>query len=652
MIELDNICKTYHIGEFQVHALKDISLKITAGEFVAIMGPSGSGKSTLLHLLGLLDTPGSGSYKLAGKEVSSLSGEKLAVYRNEFLGFVFQMFNLLPRLNARENVALPLVYSSDPESSNQSFPEELLKKVGLGDRVNHNPGELSGGQKQRVAIARALVKNPKVILADEPTGNLDSASAQEILGILQGLNKSGITIIMVTHEEILAGKAGRIIRLFDGKIISDKHTGNSTGATTGTVTGIPEELKVHGFNFSRIRNYFSQAIKSLVSSKTRSFLSILGILIGVAAVIAMLGLGTGAKEDVKKSFSSLGSNLLTIRPNWRKFRQVSAGSGSITKFTIADAEAIRKIPYVKRVSPNVSGRGRAVNGNRNWDTRILGVTPDHALIRAAEPVEGRFFNRSEMLSRSKVAVLGKTVVSELFENEDPIGKFIKINRINFRVIGLLPEKGATGWRDRDDEIVIPLNTAMYRVMGKKYVDYIDVEVADENMIETVQVEMHALIVKRHNIPENREDSIEVRNLAEIQEAISATVKTFSWLLGSIAFISLLVGGIGIMNIMLVSVTERTREIGLRKALGANNRDILLQFVIEAVVICLAGGLLGILLGTAISMVLAGFAGWTIKISSGSILLAFLFSVGIGLFFGLWPAKKAAMLNPIDALRYE
>ncbi len=652
MIELKNISKTYHIGEVDVPALKDISLKISSGEFVAIMGPSGSGKSTLLHILGLLDKPDNGSYHLIGKDVSTLPQEELATFRNEFIGFVFQMFNLLPRLKARENVSLPLVYSSDIKNRKFSSPEDLLRTVGLGDRIEHNPNELSGGEQQRVAIARALIKNPKIILADEPTGNLDSSSAKELLKILKSLNDSGITIIMVTHEEELTRGAKRIIKLLDGKIVSDEYLEGEPRPSERGEGGPPPDLKIHHFDFFRLKNYFSQAMRSLLSNKSRSFLSILGILIGVAAVIAMLALGTGAREDIKKRLASLGSNLLSVRPAWHRLRGVALEPGSITRLTIEDAEEIKKVPYVKRVNSTVSGRGQVVYGNKNWNTRITGVTPEYSFIRASEPAEGRFFNNAEMITRSKVALLGKTIVRELFEDESPIGEYVKINRINFRVIGILPEKGATGWRDRDDEIILPLNTAMYRLLGKKYVDYIDVEVEDEKEMEKVQEKIKKLIIRRHNIPANREDTIEVRNMAEIQEAVSSMVKTFAWLLGSIAFISLLVGGIGIMNIMLVSVTERTREIGLRKAIGANNKDILSQFIIEAIAICLVGGILGILFGAAISGGLAKFAGWSTKVSLGAVLLAFLFSVGIGLFFGLWPARKASLLNPIDALRYE
>lgn len=652
MIELKNISKTYHIGEVDVPALKDISLKISSGEFVAIMGPSGSGKSTLLHILGLLDKPDNGSYHLIGKDVSTLPQEELATFRNEFIGFVFQMFNLLPRLKARENVSLPLVYTSNLKDRKFSSPEDLLRTVGLGDRIEHNPNELSGGEQQRVAIARALIKNPKIILADEPTGNLDSSSAKELLKILKSLNDSGITIIMVTHEEELTRGAKRIIKLLDGKIVSDEYLAGEPSPSERGEGGPSPDLKIHHFDFFRLKNYFSQAMRSLLSNKSRSFLSILGILIGVAAVIAMLALGTGAREDIKKRLASLGSNLLSVRPAWHRSRGIALEPGSITRLTIEDAEEIKKVPYVKRVNSTVSGRGQVVYGNKNWNTRITGVTPEYPFIRASEPAEGRFFNNAEMITRSKVVLLGKTVVRELFEDEYPIGEYVKINRINFRIIGILPEKGATGWRDRDDEIILPLNTAMYRLLGKKYVDYIDVEVEDEKEMEKVQEKIKKLIIRRHNIPANREDTIEVRNMAEIQEAVSSMVKTFAWLLGSIAFISLLVGGIGIMNIMLVSVTERTREIGLRKAIGANNKDILSQFIIEAIAICLVGGILGILFGAAISGGLAKFAGWSTKVSLGAVLLAFLFSVGIGLFFGLWPARKASLLNPIDALRYE
>ncbi|MDO8734489.1 MAG: ABC transporter permease [Elusimicrobiota bacterium] len=683
IIEIKNISKTYLMGEFDVPALNGVSLEIEEGEFVSIMGASGSGKSTLLHILGLLDKSTSGSYKLEGREISKFSDNELATLRNKFLGFVFQQFNLLPRTSAKENVELPLIYSSAPLRHSDSVASKkfadatvLLKKVGLADRIYHNPNELSGGQQQRVAIARALINNPLLIFADEPTGNLDSKSALEIIEILKELNNSGITIVMVTHEPDLASAASRIITMQDGKIIADNsqlisHKLRPLEKCPNGHSERSEESRLrrneilrftqndvkrgffNNFKFQSIGSYFFQAVRSLLSNKTRSVLSILGVLIGVTSVIAMLALGTGAKEDVKKRISSLGSNLLTVRSSSHRVGGVSLESGSVTRFTIQDAGEIKsKIHGVDKVAASVIGRGQVVYNGKNWNTSIQGTTEDYSAMRNARPAKGRFFTRVETVSRTKVAVIGQTVVKQLFGDKNPLGEFIKIRRIDFQVIGILPTKGASGWRDEDDIIIIPLNTAMYRLLGKEYVDSIDVQVTDANLMDEVSDKIKKLIIMLHRMPETQKDTIDIRNMADIQETISATVKTFSYLLGSIAFISLLVGGIGIMNIMLVSVTERTREIGLRKAVGADNNDILFQFMIESVVICILGGLIGIMLGSLISVILSKFAGWSTRISLSSVLLAFIFSVAIGLIFGIWPAKKASELNPIEALRYE
>ncbi|MBI5572989.1 MAG: ABC transporter permease [Elusimicrobia bacterium] len=655
MIEIKNISKTYHLGEFDVPALDGVSLEIEEGEFVSIMGASGSGKSTLLHILGLLDKPTSGSYKLEDKEISKFSDDELATLRNKFIGFVFQQFNLLPRTSAKENVELPLIYSSNNTAADAIA---LLKKVGLGERENHKPNELSGGQQQRVAIARALINNPLLIFADEPTGNLDTKSAAEIIEILKELNNAGITIVMVTHEPDLASAANRIVTLQDGKIISDKlqltPRGLKTKITEAKQSSISENHFLHPvFKLQSLGNYFFQAARSLLSNKTRSALSILGVLIGVTSVIAMLALGTGAKEDVKKRISSLGSNLLTVRSSSRRIGGVSLEAGSVTRFTLEDANEIKeKISGIDKVAANVTGRGQVVYRGKNWNTTIQGTTEDYPDMRNARPAKGRFFTKNETITRAKVAVIGQTVVKQLFGDKIPLGEFIKIRRVDFQVIGILPTKGSSGWRDEDDIIIIPLNTAMYRLLGKEYVDSIDVQVTDANLMDEVSAQIKKLIMVLHRLTESQKDTIDVRNMADIQETITSTVKTFSYLLGSIAFISLLVGGIGIMNIMLVSVTERTREIGLRKAVGADNDDILFQFIIESVVICILGGLIGIMLGSLISVILSKFAGWSTKISLSSVLLAFTFSVAIGLIFGIWPAKKASRLNPIDALRYE
>jgi len=657
MIQIQNLTKFYRMGEMEVKALDGVSLTIEKGEFVAIMGPSGSGKSTLMHILGLLDVPSSGSYKLLGQEVSGLSEDELASLRSKTVGFVFQQFNLMARRTALENVALPSIYSETDFPPERA--KELLEKVGLGKRIFHKPSELSGGQQQRVAIARSLMNDPPLIFADEPTGNLDSASEEEIMHLLHELNQSGITVVLVTHEPEIAEKAERVIRMRDGKIQSDerKTVGASFGAPKNGRGEQPpydsRKIESSSHFLSETWEHFQQALSSLFANKVRSFLSMLGILIGVGAVIAMLALGSGARESVEAQLASLGSNLLVLRPGPGRSQGVSLGAGSVTRLTEEDAHEVKNaLPYVERVAPSVSGRGQVVYQDKNWNTQVMGVTADYASMRASEPVSGRFFSEAEDQMRSRVALLGKTIVRELFGNQDPVGEFIKINKVIFQVVGVLPEKGSTTWRDQDDVIVIPLNTAMRRLLGKDYVDSVDIEVSDPALMNQAQDEIKNLVTKRHRMPPSLQDAFEVRNMADVQAALSETSKTLSWLLASIATISLIVGGIGIMNIMLVSVTERTREIGLRKAIGAKRRDILTQFLIEALVVSALGGSLGILLGWTATILMSAIAGWAAVVSPLAILLAFVFSASVGIIFGLWPARKASRLNPIEALRYE
>ena len=649
MIELKDVHKSYSLGGSEVLALRGVSLTIEPGEYVAIMGPSGSGKSTLMNVLGLLDTPDRGSYRLFGREVSQLDEDELAVLRREAIGFVFQQFHLLPRLSAAENAALPLLYSRHRLDAARGA--ELLGEVGLGDRAAHRPNELSGGQQQRVAIARALVNGPRIILADEPTGNLDSASQKEILAILRKLNDSGITVIIVTHEEEVSREARRQIRVRDGMISSDERVG---GKRRARATGVSlPHVTPRGVGMREVGEHVRQGLKALVANKVRTALSALGILIGVAAVVSMLAIGEGAKRDIEMRLASLGSNLLVLRKGPTRVGGVAQESAA-ARITLEDADAIReRIPQVKEVAPNVSGRVQVSYGNRNWNTAITGVLPPYARMRAAEPDIGRFFSDEENRKRARVVLLGRTVVRELFQGQDPIGEMIRINRASFQVIGVLPEKGATAWRDQDDYVVIPLATAMHRVFGKDYVDYVDIEVRSAEEIDAAQEAVRELMVTRHRVaPSDRSDAYQIRNMAEIQETLSETSRTMSLLLAVIAAISLLVGGIGIMNIMLVSVTERTREIGLRKAVGARKRDVLTQFMVETVVVSMAGGVVGIVIGWIITVALTSLAGWTASVSASAVLLAFTFSVGIGMLFGIYPARKAARLNPIEALRFE
>ena len=657
MIEIKNLSKAYQMGTVKVEALRGVSLKISSGEFVAIIGASGSGKSTLMHVLGLLDRPDSGEYFLGGEDVTKLTDYELALVRNRLVGFVFQQFHLLPRMTALENAELPLIYAGKRDTKQVAI--DRLTEVGLKDRILHRPNEMSGGQQQRVAIARSLVNDPPIIFADEPTGNLDSKSKEEIISILMKLNQMGKTIVLVTHESEIAARARRIIQMRDGEVISDKVV---SGGVKLSETIIPENLirnilvesskkLKRGIEFF---DYLRQAVSAMLSNRMRAFLSILGILIGVAAVIAMLAIGQGSKEAIEKQLASLGSNLLMVRPGATRSGGIASQAGVTTRFTLQDEAAIKKMSeYVSRSSPSVTGRGQIVYGSKNWNTQVEGVGVDYAELRAAVPTIGRFFTEDEVRMRNKVVLLGNTVVKEVFGEDNPIGETIKINLINFKIIGILPTKGAGGFHDQDDTVVIPITTAMYRVLGKEYIDSIYVEAKDASLIDATQEEITKLIIKQHRLITNEQkDSFQIFNMSDIKKTLESTTQTMSILLGAIAAISLLVGGIGIMNIMLVSVTERTREIGLRKAIGANNKDIMTQFLIEAILMSLIGGLAGVILGSGSAVIITMVAKWSVKISLSSIILATVFSLIVGVVFGIWPARKASQLDPIEALRYE
>ncbi|MFH1066790.1 MAG: ABC transporter permease [bacterium] len=652
MIELENIAKIYKQGELEVPALRGVSLRVERGEFIAIMGQSGSGKSTLLQILGLLDKPTSGKHIFLERNVRELTDDQWAELRAEEIGFVFQQFHLLARTTALDNVALPLIYHHRARSLR---PEEVLKRVGLETRMLHMPNELSGGQQQRVAIARALVQEPHLLLADEPTGNLDSASGREIMGLFHQLNEQGITVIIVTHEPSVAENARRIIHIQDGLIQSDESKKKSVSFA---------QEKRREFAFQPVKPTLSewtklgwthllQARRALLANKLRSCLSTLGIVIGVGAVVAMLALGRGAEKSVKEQLSGLGSNRIIVRPGSQNIGGVQQQTGGVSRLTMSQVKDIQEsISNVKAVAPSVRGRAQTVFGNQNANTEVQGTTPDYAVIYASTPTNGRFFTAEEDAKRERVALLGTTVVKELFGSQNPIGELIKINRVSFRVIGILPSKGASGPRDEDDVVIIPLQTAMKRLMGKTYIDAINVAASEGNLVSRVQEDIVKLSQRWPRTPGATEGSYRVDNLASVQEAFTAVARSLSMLLAAIAGISLVVGGIGIMNIMLVSVTERTREIGLRKAIGARNADILLQILIESVVLCFAGGVAGVALGGLLVIIAAKATGWTISISVGSVLLACGFSAAIGIIFGLWPARVASLKHPIEALRYE
>ena len=645
MLVVKNLIKEYSSGDIAFRALDDVSLKIEEGEFVAIMGPSGSGKSTLLHILGFLDSPDSGAYLFNGEDTAQFSDSQYAALRKNFIGFVFQQFHLLARTTSMNNVSLPLIYSGRKDLKDR--PAQMLKDVGLEKKFNNMPNELSGGERQRVAIARSLVNDPKVIMADEPTGNLDSKSEAEIMKILIELNEKGKTVIIVTHEESIGLQAKRVVRLKDGKIISDtrKEKVSSTKKNL-VVKPLPLNANHDVPQTAQFMDYIRQSFQMIFSNKVRSFLSMLGIMIGVATVVAMLALGAGAKKSISDSLNQMGTNMLSIQPDHRN------ESGVQVTFTPKDITDILTIPTVKRIAPLVNGSAMLIVGNKNLSSRVQGTTPEEAAMRNSMPAYGRMFTSEESQSRSKVAVIGSTVASELFGSDDPIGKSIKVNRINFLIIGVLPPLGGNSFQDRDNVVMIPVNTAMYRLFGKTSYDSLDIEIKQTDQVSDAQDQVSQMIIKKHGLTPEQENAFRIMNMAELQDTVKKTANSLTFLLSFIASLSLLVGGIGIMNIMLVSVTERTREIGIRKAIGARKRDVMLQFVTEAIIMTFSGGLMGILFGISIALILSKLANWVIVVTPSAVFLSTAFSVSIGLIFGIWPAKKAADLNTIDALRYE
>jgi macrolide transport system ATP-binding/permease protein len=714
IIELQDIYKTYEIGEIRIPVLRGITLSINQGDFVALMGASGSGKTTLMNILGCLDHPSAGCYLFDGHDMVALSADGRAILRNQKIGFVFQNFNLLPRTSALENVMMPLSYALEDisETVARERAEELLERVGLGEHLGHEPSQLSGGQQQRVAIARALINNPSLVFADEPTGNLDSQTSEEILRVFEQMNEeAGVTIMLVTHDPAVAQHARRIIRIRDGVIEPERSGQESVFDRRGESSDQSRSRALKGIAggyLARSRRMMSTVLSSLRRNILRAALTTLGIVIGVAAVIAMMEIGRGSSVSIQKAISSMGANNLVILPGTASSGGVSFGAGSVMTLTPQDSDAlVEEAPAVRAAAPIVRARTQVIYGGRNWVPSIInGTTPAYLDVREWPIAEGEAFTERDVRNANKVCIIGQRLVKELFEGESPIGKELRVQNVTFKVIGVLSTKGANMMgMDQDDILLAPWTTLKYRVTGKSattanqsaasssesgtsqtvntlsqiypnrennlYPAQSAVQAADTPLpvrfanvdqilaaarstpeIPAAVDQITQILRERHRIRPGEPDDFNIRDLTELTKTLSSTASMMTKLLLAVALISLVVGGVGIMNIMLVSVTERTREIGLRMAVGARGRNILQQFLVESVVLCFFGGAAGILLGRGISYMVRMLLRWPTELSLDAVLAAFVVSATVGIAFGYYPAWKASRLDPIIALRYE
>ncbi|AWM25539.1 ABC transporter [Sinorhizobium fredii USDA 205] len=641
LISLKDVSKTYFNGDLAVEVLHDISLDIEAGEFVAIIGQSGSGKSTLMNILGCLDQPTSGEYLIDGERVSGFDADELAALRRRTFGFVFQAYNLIPTASAQENVEVPAVYAGLPAHSRHARAEALLKSLNLGERLDHRPSQLSGGQQQRVSIARALMNGGRVILADEPTGALDSQSGREVMALLRDMNENGHTIIVITHSREVAEQADRLIEIRDGRIIADrvKKGRSNPEAAFGLAQRTREGLAA----IADVSEAVKMAMRALRANLFRTILTLLGIVIGVGSVVAMLAIGTGAQDSVLSRISSMGSDLLLVRPSMANFRG-SAGGSNVT-LVPSDADAILELPNVAFAVPEMTSTVTLRRGNIDYQTTANGTVSQFVEAKSWPIGRGEFINSDDMEGYAPVAVLGQTVVKTLFpDDSDPIGQYVLVNKIPFQVIGVMSEMGASaGGNDQDDVVLVPLTTGSMRIFGQRNIRTITVKVKDSSAIDLTQEKIQALLNERH-----KKEDTQITNMSSVREAFTETSNTMKLFLGSVAAISLLVGGIGVMNIMLVSVSERTREIGVRMATGARQRDILVQFIVEALVVSAIGGAIGIVAGLGTAYVARTF-GMPVSFTAGPVALAFACAFLTGLLFGYLPARNASRLQPAVAL---
>lgn len=644
IIEFKKINKFFGQGSNRVHVLKNIDLTIQKGDFVAIIGQSGSGKSTMMNILGCLDTPTSGSYKINGTEVGKMDKDELADLRCKTFGFIFQRYNLLANLKAYANAALPAVYLGLSSSDRTKRAVKLLGQLDLSKKLKNKPSELSGGQQQRVSIARALMNGGEIILADEPTGALDSKSGEMVMGIIKNLHQQGHTIILVTHDAKIAAQASRIIEIKDGEIVSDTRTSDVYYENLQK----PEVVKKSKFNILKYRlvESLNMSLHAIVSNKMRSLLTMLGIIIGIASVVSVVALGNASQAKIMEQINSMGTNTIDIRPGTGFGDRRAA---RVKTLKVSDAEYLAKHSFIDNTTPRVAASGTLLYRNYSLTAQLNGVGAQYFDVKGRKIAQGRIFTQEEVNSLASVVVIDDNTLREAFaDNPNPIGEIILFNKKPLKIIGVTEKDNNPGPMSESMNIWTPYTTAMYKINGTNDINSITVKVSDKANSQVAEDSIEHILTTLHG----KKDFFMI-NTDSIKQTIESTTNTMKLLIASIAVISLIVGGIGVMNIMLVSVTERTREIGIRMAIGAKQADILQQFLIEAVLICLVGGFLGVFLSLFLGWLMNTFSeNFGMIFSTMSIILALVCSTAIGIIFGYMPAKNASNLNPIDALASE
>ncbi|AMT96285.1 MULTISPECIES: MacB family efflux pump subunit [Psychrobacter] len=647
LMEVKGLIREFKAGEQTIRVLHDIDLTINQGEMVAIIGQSGSGKSTLMNILGCLDQATAGEYKIYGQSVSRLDADELAKLRREHFGFIFQRYHLLGDISARDNVSVPAVYAGMDGQARSERAEKLLADLGLGAKVNNRPNQLSGGQQQRVSIARALMNGGDIILADEPTGALDSKSGEDVMKILYDLNAQGHTIIMVTHDPGLAAQAERVIELKDGYVIADYKNDHYKSTTTQPAPILDNNRKsVFSSFIDRLLEAFKMSLLAMRAHKMRTLLTMLGIIIGIASVVSVVGLGKGSQEQILTNISSLGTNTITVRdgyPYGDPRRQYNDEN-----LTPQDAQAVEDQPYVISVSPQLDANMNVRYRNIQEAASISGVGQDYLSVSGETLAQGQGFDHQSILRRTQDIIIDNNAKNTFFPNDaDPIGEVVLIGSVPGRVIGVLePNNSGFGGEVDTPTLYMPYTTMMSRIKGSDNIESFVALIDDKISSSAAESAIYQLMESRHGT-----DDFRIRNSDSIRQTIESTTTAMTLLISSIAIISLVVGGIGVMNIMLVSVTERTNEIGVRMAVGARQSDIMQQFLIEAVLVCVLGGLIGIGMAFAIGELINRVGGDSFKViySMTSIIAAFVCSTLIGVVFGFLPARNAAKLDPVEAL---